>query len=256
LTRIIAVANQKGGVGKTTTVANLGAALADKGKRVLLVDIDPQAALTATFGIDPYNLSRSMYSVLMSDTMSLSRILRPTGVRSNLAIAPASVDLASADVFLASRKERTNRLKRAFEENRVPFDYIIIDTPPSLGIMTINSLVAAKEVLIPVQTNYLAMRGVRALMESVWRVRRKLNPSLKLLGIVPTMHDTSSKHAREVIAELRSVFGNKLLDVNIQLSEDFAMAPVAEKTLIDYAPHSPGALSYRKLAEVIDKHVG
>src|SRR5574341_2397616 len=171
LTRIIVVANQKGGVGKTTTVANLGSALAAMGKRVLLVDLDPQAALTATFGIDPYKLTKSLYSVLLHETSSMARILRPAG-ESSMAIAPASVDLAAAEVQLVSAPNRAHRLKEAIDRMRIPFDYILIDTPPSLGLMTLNGLVAGREVLVPVQAHFLAMRGVRALMEVVWRVKR------------------------------------------------------------------------------------
>jgi chromosome partitioning protein len=249
LTRIIVVANQKGGVGKTTSVVNLGAALAEMGLLVLLVDLDPQAALTATYGLDPYNLPRSMYSVLMHGTTSLARVLRPAG--KSMALAPASVDLAAAEVQLANVEGRARRLRQALERNRIPFDFILIDTPPSLGLLTLNGLVGAQEVLVPVQCHYLAMRGVRALMETIWRVKRRLNPQLRLLGLLPTLYDPGSLHADEVVRELRDVFGPKVFDVLIKTSEQFAEAPVARQSLVDYNPRHEGAAAYRRLAEVI-----
>ncbi len=253
MTRRIVVANQKGGVGKTTTVANLGVALAAMGKRVLLVDLDPQAALTATFGLDPYNLSRSIYSLLVNQTTSLARILRPAG-ESTMAIAPASVDLAAADLQLVNEEGRAFRLREAMDQNRIPFDFIIMDTPPSLGLLTLNGLVAANEVLIPVQCHYLAMRGVRALMETVWRVKRKLNPGLRLLGLLPTMYEPGSVHAKQVLKELNEVFTTKVFDVVIENNIKFAEAPVVMQSLIEYDPLHEGASAYRKLAEEIAAH--
>lgn len=254
MSRIITVANQKGGVGKTTTVANLGAALAMLDKRVLLIDLDPQSALTASFGIDPYELSHTTASVLLSDKMPLSRILRPAGSGGRLALAPGGIDLAAAEVQLAALPDRTRRLAQALARTRVPFDYVLIDTPPSLGLLTINALVAAKEVLVPVQCHYLAMRGVRALMETVWRVKRRLNPNLKLLGLLPTLYEENSQHAEEVLEELRTVFKQKVFDVVIKDSIGFAETPVAHRTLVDSAPRHDGALAYLMLAEEITGH--
>jgi chromosome partitioning protein len=251
VTRAIVVANQKGGVGKTTTVINLGTALSAMGKRVLLIDIDPQAALTASYGFDPYALPNTMYSVLIYDKVPISQVLRPVGKMNNVALAPASVDLAVAEVKLAGAKKRAHRLYRALRRNRVPFDFILIDTPPSLGLLTLNGLVGAREVLVPVQCHYLAMRGVRALVETVWRVKRRLNPRLRLLGLLPTMYNPDARHADEVVRELRDVFGSKVFDVLIRESTIFAEAPVAYQALIDYAPDHEGAMAYRRLAEVI-----
>ncbi len=254
MTRTIVVANQKGGVGKTTTVANLGAALSALGKRVLLIDLDPQAALTATFGYDPYNMPRSMYSVLVHRSPPLSRIVRPAGADSRMAIAPASVDLAAAEVQLATAQRRAYRLQEVLERIQLPFEFILIDTPPSLGLLTLNGLVGAGEVLVPVQCHFLAMRGVRALMETVWRVKRRLNPRLRLMGLLPTMYNPASRHADEVVREMRAVFKNKVLDVLIEESIVFAEAPVAHQALVDYAPDHAGAVAYRRLAEDIANH--
>jgi chromosome partitioning protein len=252
VTRTIAVANQKGGVGKTTTVSNLGASLAAMGKRVLLIDLDPQAALTATYGLDPYKLPRSMYSVLVHEGASLARVLHPAG-QSSMSIAPASVDLAAAEVQLANTPNRAHRLRIALEQSRIPFDYILIDTPPSLGLLTLNGLVGANEVLVPVQAHYLAMRGVRALMEVIWRVKRRLNPRLRLLGLVPTMYQ-QGEHAQQVVEEMRKVFKTKVFDVLIYNDMAFAEAPVTNKSLVEQLPEHQGALAYRKLAEVIADH--
>lgn len=254
MTRSIVVANQKGGVGKTTTVANLGAALSAMGKRVLLIDLDPQAALTATYGYDPYNLPSSMYSVLMSDSLSLARVMKPAGKAGSMALAPASVDLAAAEVKLVNAEQRAHRLKRAIEQNRIPFDFILIDTPPSLGLLTLNGLVGASEVLVPVQCHYLAMRGVRALMETIWRVKRKLNPGLRLAGLLPTMYEDSARHSQEVVSELRTVFGNKVYNFSVPVSIKFAEVPVAQRSLVEHDPNHKGALAYRKLAEVLIKN--
>ena len=168
-----------------------------------------------------------------------------------MAIAPASVDLAAAEVQLVNIKGRAHRLRYAIERNRIPFDFILIDTPPSLGILTLNGLVGASEVLVPVQCHYLAMRGVRSLMETVWRVRRRLNPELRLLGLLTTMYEPNSRHATEVVEEIHSVFKDKVFDIVIKNSVEFAEAPVANQTLIDYRPHHEGAVAYRRLAEVI-----
>ncbi len=251
MTHIIVVANQKGGVGKTTTVANLGAAFSLMGKRVLLIDLDPQAALTATFGLDPYNLPRSLYSVLVHETMSLARVLSPVGVQNRMALAPSSVDLASAEVQLASAERRAHRLREALSRSPIPFDYVLIDTPPSLNLLTLNGLVASTGVLIPVQCHYLAMRGVRSLMETIWRVKRRLNPELRLLGLLPTMYAPGKRHAEEVIRELKAVFGSKVYNTAIQHSLAFAEAPVAHRTLVEIAPDHEGAVAYRLLAQEI-----
>lgn len=253
MARTLVVANQKGGVGKTTTVANLAVALAGLGQRVLLVDVDPQAALTASFGVDPYDLPCSVYDVLLADSSLASCLCKLEG-HQDIALAPASPELALGEAQLARLPDRAFRLRRALEASDPPFDVLLIDTPPSLGLLTVNGLVAADEVLIPVQTHYLAMRGVRALMETVWRVRRKLNPDLRLAGVLPTMAEPGSRHAAEVVGELREVFKSKVYGVMIEYDEAFAEAPLANRALVEQRPGHSGALAYRKLAKVIANH--
>lgn len=250
MARTIVIANQKGGVGKTTLVANLGAALADLGQKVILVDLDPQGALTAILGHDPYVLTRTAYTLLTSDAASPASVLRP--VLPNLVLVPASVDLAAIDYLLADDPDRALRLKFALGRSRIPADYILIDTPPTMGLLTINALTAAHELLIPVQCQYLAMRGVRSLLEIIWRVHERLNPSLGLLGVVPTMYQPESNHAQEVVSELRAVFEDKVFAPPIPAAEEVAVAPVAHQSVLAYRPGSPAAAAFRTLAETIN----
>jgi chromosome partitioning protein len=249
MTRTLVIANQKGGVGKSTSVMNLGIALSERGLRVLLVDLDPQGGLTATFGIETYDVRRSTSSLLMYSHVSLARVMRP--VRANLALVPASVDLAVAEIQLASAMDRTNRLRSALQQSRIPFDYVLIDTPPSLGVLAANGMVAADEVLVPVQCQYLAMRGVRALIDMVVRVKNNLNPNLRLGGLFGTMYRADSRHAQEVVEELRSVFGAKMFKTLIDYDDVVAEAPVAGLSVLEYVPRHPIAQGYRALAEEI-----
>ncbi len=252
MTRTLVIANQKGGIGKSTSVVNIGRALTEQGRRVLLIDLDPQGGLTAAVGVDSYTVRRSVYSMLMYDEAPIGRLMRL--ISHNLVLIPASIDLASAEVQLAKRADQVIRLRQALERNRTPFDFIIIDTPPTLGVLTVNGLVAAEELLIPVQTQFLAMRGARALLDTKERIEKKLNPNLKLTGVFATMHQPESMHAKEVVLELQDVFGPKMFHTIIPMADVVAEAPVAEVSVLDYAPSHPASKAYRALAqEIIDR---
>jgi len=251
VSRVIAVANQKGGVGKTTTVSNLGAALAEAGRGVLLVDMDPQAALTVGVGLDPYTVQHSTPDLLTRDRIRLPEYIRPLGKR--LGIVPSSVDLTNAEYVLSQAADRTGRLKRTLEAGKRHIDFVLIDTPPNLGLLTVNALVAADEVLIPVECKYLALRGVRAMMETMWQLRDQVNPGLQLLGILPTLFQPQSAHSREVLRELRGYFRDKVFQTVIEEDDAAAMAPAARKSVLEFRPESPAASAYRKLAQEVLK---
>ena len=245
---IITVANQKGGVGKTTTVANLGAALAELNRRVLLVDLDPQSALSTIIGLESDQLEESIYNVLVHDT-PIEKVI--FGVASNLEAIPANIDLAAAEMELISTMGRETILKERIDKLRPRYHYIIIDSPPSLGLLTLNALTACDEVIIPLQAEYLALRGMRFLLDMIEHVRQKINPDLKIRGILGTMYKSRTIHSEEVMEEIRTIFGDKVFPIVIKSSIRFAEAPVARLPLIHYEPKHEGAQAYRKLAEVI-----
>lgn len=245
---VIAVANQKGGVGKTTTVVNLGAALAEQEKRTLLVDMDPQGALSAALGIESYQLDNTIYTVLV-DSMPMKEVIQQ--VRPNLDVAPSNIDLAAAELELISAIGREYIFSDALKPVRDLYDYIVLDTPPSLGLLTINALTASNGVLIPLQCEYLAMRGIRFLLQTIEKVKAKLNPGLEVIGILGTMFNARTTHAQEVMNEIRSVFGDKVFNVVIKSSIRFAEAPVVHQPILEYDSKHEGAAAYRKLAEVI-----
>ena len=246
---VIAIANQKGGVGKTTTTINLGAALAELGHRTLLVDMDPQSALSGAMGLDSDRLKHTIYNVLIDSKVPIQAVIRQ--VRPNLDVVPSNIDLAAAEVELVSAIGREYIFKDALAPVRDQYDYVLIDSPPSLGLLTVNALTAADEVIIPLQCEYLALRGMRFLLDTIKKVKTKLNPELEIRGILGTMYNTRTIHAQEVVAAIRHLFGDKVFDVIIKSSIRFAEAPIAHQPIIEYDPEHDGAVAYRQLAEVI-----
>ena len=246
---VIAIANQKGGVGKTTTTINLGVALAELGRRTLLVDLDPQSAMSAGLGVDSYRLQETIYNVLVDSRVSIQGVVHH--IRSNLDVVPSNIDLAAAEMELISVIGREYIFREVLAPICNDYDYVLVDTPPSLGLLTVNALTAADEVIIPLQCEYLALRGMRSLLETIDKVRTKLNPRLEIRGILGTMYNSRTLHAQEVMDEIRSVFGDKVFDIVVKSSIRFAEAPVVQQSLLEYDPNHEGAMAYRKLAEVI-----
>ncbi|MBS1836118.1 MAG: ParA family protein [Actinobacteria bacterium] len=249
LPRVIAVANQKGGVGKTTTTVNLGAALAELDHRTLVVDLDPQGNATTGLGINYRSLDHTMYDVLLHD-VALEDCIEPTEVK-HLFVAPASLDLAGAEIELVPAFSRESRLKRAIAEVLDDYDFILIDCPPSLGLLTVNGLVAATEVLVPIQCEYYALEGLAQLTRNVELVRTNLNPSLEISGIVLVMYDGRTRLAEQVVTEVRAHFGPKvcrnMIPRNVRLSE----APSFGQPITTFDPSSRGAVAYRELAREV-----
>ncbi|MBN1937276.1 MAG: ParA family protein [Anaerolineae bacterium] len=253
MARVISVANQKGGVGKTTTVINLGVALARMKKKVLLVDMDPQGALSAGIGIDGYGLQETIYNALMDPDFAVNRVIYP--VQAYLDMIPANIELASAEMELIAEIRREFILKRVFETLVPWYDLILIDCPPSLGLLTVNALCASSEVVIPMQCEYFAMRGIRLLLDMIERVHERLNQSLELTGILATMYSTGTVHAREVLSEIKTVFADRVFEEVVYKSIRFAEASVARKSIMDYDQVHKGAVAYEKVAQAILERV-
>jgi len=253
MTRTLVIANQKGGIGKSTSAANLARAFSEKDHRVLLIDLDPQGGLSASFGVNSFEVRRSMYSLLQYPKSSLARILRP--VAPYIALAPSSNDLSNLEIMLSGQADGVTRLRDALVRNQMPFDFIIIDTPPTLGVLTVNGLIAAQELIVPVQSNYLAMRGVRSILDTVDRIKTTgMNPQLNILGIVATMFRSESEHAKEAVDEMRTVFGDKMFNTVLMYDDIVPEAPVAGQSMLDYAPEHRVSQAYRQLAEEIMNH--
>lgn len=253
LGQIVAVVNQKGGVGKTTSTINLGAALAEQGSRVLLVDLDPQGALSVGLGINPNEIEVSVYDLLLDRTVGLKDVVSATRVP-GLDLVPSNIDLSAAEVVLVSEVAREQLLKRCLEPAQATYDYVLIDCPPSLGLLTVNALTAANSVIIPLECEYFALRGMALLMDTVVKVQERLNPELQVMGIVATMLEARTIHGREVLSRVGEAFGDKLFKTVIHKTIKFSEGSVAGVPILAYAPSSNGAQEYRDLArEVVDR---
>ncbi len=251
--RRIALMNQKGGVGKTTTCLNLGAALTRRGLRVLLLDLDPQANLTVHLDLRPDSLEQSIYDVLLGRA-TLADLVRPTSTL-GLDLVPSSLDLAGAEMELVSAVGREQVLKEAvarLEETAAePYDFLLVDCPPSLGLLSVNALTAVREVLVPLQAEFFALQGMARLREVVDLVDKRLNPGLSILGILPSMVDSRTTLSREVLAEIRSYFGAVVFGTAIRRNVKLAEASSHGRTVFEYAPGSNGAADYAALAEEV-----
>lgn len=251
LPRVIAVANQKGGVGKTTTTVNLGACLAELGYRTLVIDLDPQGNASSGLGIDKRNLETSMYHVIVHET-PLDDCIEPSAVK-NLFVAPASLDLAGAEIELVPAFSREYRLSRAIAAVVDDYDFVLIDCPPSLGLLTVNGLNAAREVLVPIQCEYYALEGLGQLLHTVDRVKRGLNPNLEVSTIVCVMYDARTKLSDQVVQEVRDHFGDKVCRTVVPRSVRLSEAPAFGQPITTFDSTSRGALAYRDIAKEVSR---
>jgi chromosome partitioning protein len=250
---VIAIANQKGGVGKTTTAINLAAAFARKGKRVLLLDLDPQANSSISF-LDPVNIDRSAYELMMDGQAPVEQSVYASPVK-NLDVVPARISLAKMEAKLVGDFDAPFRLKDRLEPFRQQYDVIVIDTPPTLGLITVNALVAASHVLIPIQSSYFALEGTDDLLETIEKVKARPNPNLELLGVLVTLHDKRTTLAREVHEQIKNVFGPKLFETVITKSVRLEESPAYKESIFSFAPNSSGAVEYGKLCEEVISRV-
>jgi chromosome partitioning protein len=251
----VALCNQKGGVGKTTTSINLAAALTEFGRKVLLVDFDPQGAASAGLGINGDALELTVYNVLMDQDVAMADAILATKI-DGLDLLPANIDLSAAEVQLVAEVGREGTLARALRSVEDDYDVIIIDCQPSLGLLTVNALVAAHGVVIPLACEYFAMRGVKLLVQSITKVQDRLNARLTLDAIIPTMYDGRTLHSREVVARMREAFGDKVTETIIHRTVKFPDATVASESILSYAPSHAGSEAYRELArELVQRGV-
>jgi chromosome partitioning protein len=248
--RIIALANQKGGVGKTTSTINLGAALAEYGRRVLLVDFDPQGALSVGLGANPHNLELSIYNMLMDSSIGIEDVLIKTNV-AGLHVLPANIDLSAAEIQLVTEVAREMALTRLLRPVRNDYDFILIDCQPSLGLLAINALTCAHGVLIPLECEFFSLRGVALLLDTIDKVRERLNFDLELEGILATMYDSRTTHSRQVLQRVVEAFGDKVYQTVITKTVKFPESTVAGAPITSLDPASSGARNYRQLAREV-----
>ena len=251
--RVIALCNQKGGVGKTTSTINLGAALTEFGRRVLLVDFDPQGALSVGLGVQPHQLERTTYNLLMERSVGLDEVLLKTGVP-GMDLLPSNIDLSAAEVQLVNEVAREQTLGRTLAPLLNDYDFVLIDCQPSLGLLTVNALTAAHGVIIPLECEFFSLRGVALLIDTIEKVQQRLNPNLRLEGILATMYDGRTLHGREVYSRVLEAFGDKVFDTVISRTVRFPETTVAGEPITTWAPTSNGAVAYRELAmEVLSR---
>ncbi|HET9946061.1 MAG TPA: AAA family ATPase [Actinomycetes bacterium] len=248
--RIIAMCNQKGGVGKTTTTINLGASLAEYGRKVLLVDFDPQGSLSVGLGVNPYDIDRSVYNLLMERGTALEDVVVKTNVP-GMDLLPSNIDLSAAEVQLVTEVAREQVLARALAPAVADYDFVIIDCQPSLGLLTVNALTASDGVIVPLECEFFALRGVAMLVETIQKVQDRLNPELTIDGLVATMYDSRTVHSREVLARLVEAFEDKVFHTAISRTVRFPETTVAGEPITTFATSSGGAYSYRQLAREV-----
>ena len=251
--RVIAMVNQKGGVGKTTSTINLGAALAELGRKVLMVDFDPQGALSAGFGVNPHELDTTVYTVMMDRKTDVREAIRATEFP-NMDLLPANIDLSAAEVQLVNEVAREQVLSSALKKVKDDYDVVLIDCQPSLGLLTVNALTAADGVIIPLICEFFALRAVALLVDSIEKVQDRLNPDLRIEGVLATMFDSRTLHSKEVLARIVDAFGDKVFDTVIKRTVKFPDATVSAEPILTYAPTHTGAIAYRELAkELIER---
>lgn len=248
---VISIVNQKGGVGKTTTAVNLGSFLAAKRKKVLILDLDPQGNATSGYGFDKMELENTVYDLLVNEE-NIENVIQHTNVK-NVDMCPTNINLAGAEVELVSAISRETILKRAIEPIVDDYDYIIIDCPPSLGLLTINALSACEGVIVPIQGEYYALEGLTQLIDTINMIKKKLNPVVGILGVVITMFDSRTQLTKQVVEEVEKYFGDKVFKTHIPRNVRLAEAPSHGKTIGDYDPKSKGAIAYQALAQEVIK---